>query len=326
MEMKLPIEVLLRGWEMKTTVNLVLVGVMLGIAPAALCNPESPGTAPDGKAADRMQSSRADSPESGTTGSAWKWSTLSSRADAIEREIKDGLLTGKMKAIEAIEFRSDLKRMKTHLTALKPRNDVLGFSQYLVLERDISDLRAQVDMVKHSTLKPGQNVEQAKAEFVGAMKQALEKKQIAQSDADKLLVEVREQDDLYRALKPSGAAILPKDAEVLLKNFAGLHVALQQRIKFSRDSISRLEEHRKLIEQKLQSVESAGNITEDKAVQYRSALSKIAGQQMDLVSKGPLSASQIVVIAMQLDGVSDLIARKGDAISQQTASTKSGVK
>jgi hypothetical protein len=313
---------------MKTTVNLVLVGVMLGIAPAAIGGPDSPAAAPDGKPADRTLSTHADGADSSTMGSAWKWSALNSRADAIEREIKDGLVTGKMKAIEAIEFRSDLKRVKTHLNspALKPQNDILGFSQYLVLERDINDLRAQVDMVKHSSLKPGQNVEQAKVEFVTAMKQALEKKQIAQFDADKLSLEVKEQDDLYRALKPSGAPILAKDAEVLLKNFAGLHVALQQRIKFSRDSIARLDDQRRVIERKLQSGESAGTIPEDKATQYRSALNKIATQQADRLSKGPLSSSQIVVLAMQLDGIGDLIARKGDAISQQTASTKSGVK
>jgi hypothetical protein len=311
---------------MKSKVNLVLIGVMLGGAPAVMGSPESPGNAPDGKPADKMQPFRVDSAEVGTAGGVMKWSALSARADAIEREIKDGLDTGKMKAIEATEFRSDLRRVKAHLKALKPQNDVLVFSQCLVLERDIGDLRAQVDMVKHSSLKPGQNFDQAKAEFVSVMKQALERKQIAPPDADKLSAEVKEQDDLYRALKPSGAPISQKDGEVLLKNFAGLHVALQQRIKFSRESITRLDEQRKLIERKLQSVETAGTIPEEKAAQFRAALAKIAGQELDSLTKGPLSSSQIIALAMQLDGVSDLIARKGDAISQQTASTKSGVK
>lgn len=307
---------------MKTTSSLALITMILALTPAAMAGPEAPAL--DAKSVTTLSHDAADI---STANNAWKWSTLSASADAIERDIKDGLCTGKMKAIEAIEFRSDLKRVKAHVIALKPKQgDSLGFSQYLILERDINDLRAQVDMVRKTSLKPGQTVEQAKTEFVNALKQALEKKQLAQGDVDKLSLEVKEQDDLYRALKPAKEPILPKDGEVLLNNFAALQVALQQRIKFAREAIIRIDEQRKLIERKLQAAETAGTLSEEKTVQFRSALSRIVSQESAALSRGPLSASQIVVLAMQLDGIGDLISRKGDAISQQTASSKSGVK
>jgi hypothetical protein len=239
--------------------------------------------------------------------SASQWNEFVKDCDNLDAVIKTALSKKQLKEGMATAFRSDLTKIRAHIQAVKPKTKDIGFSQKLVISRDLGDLKAEVDYAIASVMHPAESIEAIKSKFLAELDEAIKAKNIAQADVDKLNSEVKQQEDLLKSMRRPTEAFASKDQELIANNFAGLHIALQRRIKFSKDSIALIDQERKKIEEMLQTASSANTLDALKSKQYGDSLSKITTRESEAAAKGPLSSSQIVGLAMELEGLDEIV-------------------
>ena len=251
------------------------------------------------------------------TDSAARWNEFVKACDSLEATIKTALLKHQIKESIATEFRADLTKIRTHIQAVKPKSNDIGFSQQLIISRDLEDLKAKVDYSMASMMHPTESIEAVKAKFLTELDSAIKAKKIAQGDVDKLNAEVKQQEDLLKSMRRSTEAFASKDQELIANNFAGLHVALQRRMQFSQESIPLIDQQRKKIEEMLQTASSTNTLDSVKCKQFTDSLAKIATRENEATTKGPLSSSQIVGLAMELEGLDEIVQNQINSTSAQ---------
>jgi hypothetical protein len=252
-----------------------------------------------------------------------QWNEFVKGCDNLEAQIKKALSKNQMKESIATEFRSDLTKIRAHIQAVKPKTKDIGFSQKLVISRDLGDLKAEVDYAIASIMHPHESVESVRSKFSAELDEAIKAKKIAQGDVDKLNAEVKQQEDLLKSMHRSTEAFASKDQELIANNFAGLHIALQRRIRFSLESIPLIDEQRKKVEEMLQNASTANTLDAEKCKQYTDSLAKIATRVNEATAKGPLSSSQIVGLAMELEGLDDIVQSQINSSAGQSSSQTS---
>jgi hypothetical protein len=248
--------------------------------------------------------------------SAIRWNEFVKSCDSLETEIKTALSKNQLKEGVGAEFHSDLTKIRAHIQAVKPKTNDIGFSQRLVISRDLNDLKAQVDYAIASTMHPHENIETVKSKFLAELDEANKSGKIAADDCEKLKAEVKQQEELLRSMRRSTEATATKDQELIASNFAGLHVVLQQNIQFSRESLPLLEQEHKKIEELLQAASSANTLDSAKCKQYTDSLAKIDAKKK-WFGVGPLSSSAIVGLAMELEGLEDIVQNQISTASAQ---------
>jgi predicted ribosome quality control (RQC) complex YloA/Tae2 family protein len=276
--------------------------------PASVAiTPATPAAAVEEKPAETKKAPESIITQPGEADLATHWNEFVKGCDSQEDAIKTALSKHQMKENVATEFRSDLTKIRAHIQAVKPKVKDIGFSQQLVISRDLGDLKAEVEYAIASFMHPHESIEAVKSKFLAELDEAIKAKRIAQGDVDKLNAEVKQQEDLLKSMRRSTEAFASKDQELIANNFAGLHIALQRRIQFSQDSIPLLDEQRKKVEEVLQNASSANTLDSVKCKQYTDSLAKIATRGNEATAKGPLSSSQIVGLAMELEGLDDIV-------------------
>lgn len=255
------------------------------------------------------QEATAPAPQLTPIESAPVWSEFVKSCETLDATIVTALTKRQMKEGTATEFRANLAKIRAHLLAVKPKlngKDV-GFSQKLVIARDLGDLKAEVDYTIASIMHPHENVETVKKKFLAELDEALKAKKIAEADVEKLSAEVKQQEDLMKSMHRGKENLAAKDQELIADNFADLHVALQRRIQFSQESVPLIDAERKNVEEMLKNASTANTLDAEKCKKFNETLAKIATKESESIAKGPLSSSQIVAIAMELEGLDEIV-------------------
>ena len=266
----------------------------------------TPPTVIEGKTND-VKPQESTVPDSGDTTAAVQWNAFEKEAKTLDDSIMNALSKRQLAEAVATEFRSDLNKIHAHIQAVKPKTKDIGFSQRLLIARDLSDIKAEFDYAVASFMHPHESVETVKSKFLAELDDAEKAKKIAPGDVEKLRAEVKEQEDLMKSMRRGAESLAAKDQELIANNFAVLHVALQRRIAFSQDAVPQLIAERKKVQEMLQNAESANTLDKTKANKFNDSLTKIAIKESEALAKGPLSSSQIVGLAMEIEGLDDIV-------------------
>lgn len=261
-------------------------------------------------------------PDSGDTTAAVQWNEFVKTCKTLEETIVKASAKHELSEAVATEFRSDLAKVRAHVLAVKPKTKDIGFSQKLVISRDLGDLKAKVDDAIGSAMHPHENVEAVKKKFLAELDEAEKSKKIAPGDVEKLNAEVKQQDDLMKSMRRGSESLPAKDQELISNNFAGLHVALQRRIAFSQESLPLIDEQRKKVEEMLANASSANTLDAAKCTQFKDSLAKITSRENEAMAKGPLSSSQIIGLAMELEGLDEIVQNQINASPESNHDSK----